>query len=143
MSLNIFKTNDTSYAVGTDQESSFVIARNRKSNYPLVKKLYLASTSTNTWHSNIRVYGTTTSSLNVIDGSEGYGLKLYYGSLEPSTRLWDQISYGNTAMINNVGTSGTADNNMYPLWVCMYVPSNSELGLYPFDLVITSVEHPV
>lgn len=143
MSINVYKIEDTSYVVGTDQESSFVIAKNRKSNFSLVKKLYISSTSTDTWHSNITIFGSSTGAVNVVDGSQDFGLKLYYGSLEPSDKLWNNISYGNTARINNLGTSGSPDNSFYPLWLYIYSPSSVDLGIYPFDLIINSVEHPV
>ncbi len=143
MSLAIYKTEGTDYPVGTDQASSFVIGKNRRGNFTLTHKLYIASTSANTWHSNILIQTTTTSAINILDGSQGYGIKVYSGVLEPSNRTWDNIAYGNNVRINNIGTSGTADNTYRPLWVYTDVPSNTELGIYPFDILITSIEHPI
>ena len=143
MSIKIFKNQSTNTLVGQSNNDGLIIPKNRRGNFAVVTQAYIASTSTNTWHSNVQIYATNTSGLNVVDGSQGYGVKIYTGSLHPTERLWDDLPYGNKLRINNIGTSGDSDNTYRSLWIYTDIPSNSELGIYPFEIVIKSVEHPV
>lgn len=143
MSIKLLKDESISNIVGTSSADSLIIPKNRKSNFATVKLAYISNTSTNTWHSNISIYATSTSAIDVTNGSNGYGVKLYSGSLEPSNEFWDNLNYNNKVRINNIGTDGTADNNYYPLYIYTDVPSNSEIGIHRFQIVINSMEHSI
>lgn len=143
MSLKLYQAQSTNYLIGTSQSDSLIQGHNRRGNFPTIQEVYIQSTSTSEWYSNIEIYTTSTSGDDYYSGAAGFGVKLYYGVLQPSYKVWDQIPFGNREYISNIGTNGDPDLSYKSLWIYSHTPTNAEEGLYNFNIVIKSAQHPV
>lgn len=141
--LQIYKDDSTDYPVGNTDEEALIVGKNKKGLFRTIKKVYLGHDDNTKWYSDIRIYCTSQGSMDLINGQDGYSVKLYSGTLTPSDYLWERIHPGNQVVISQIGESGNPDLNFKPLYITFESPSDAYTGIYDFEIVIEALERAV
>jgi hypothetical protein len=85
------------------------------------KKLYVKNNDDTYDYSSIQVYVEQTSgSVDFVNGTKGFYIKLYAGDTQPTLEQWQTISPGNTISLSNISDTATA----LPFWMKIYCPTN-------------------
>ena len=61
--------------------------------------------------------------IDIVNGDDGYGIKLKVGSAQPTEQEWDSILLGNTISINGGNVGSTAI--FHPFWVRIEIPAGA------------------
>ncbi len=128
-----------SYLDNTDARA-LVSGHNRRLLSPDIRQLFLRNDDAGKWHSDIVIRPVSVGP-DVTSGANGFGVKLYWGSLEPTERIWSSISWGNEIRIPSIGKVGEADQAYKPLWIRVAVAPVVDIGLYEATLEMDYVEH--
>lgn len=143
MTLNIFRSESLSDTMGVDSTNSFYIGHNKRSTLEQIAEFFLANTDTSKWFSNVKVYFTSTSGEDFYTGTNGFSAKMYYGSLEPNSKVWSKIDDGNELYIGRIGGPSSADTSFKKIWIKTKCSNFAEVGIYDIDLAISFVEHSI
>lgn len=92
--------------------------------------LYLKNDNSAKWYSNIVIvpYDLINSGIydDVVYDETGWGVKLSYGGTEPTTYEWDEINWGESISMDNVGSDSLGDTaTYYPFWYLVTCPPNT------------------
>lgn len=92
-------------------------------------KLYVRADDIKVYYSSITAYPENLGSTNYLDGtSTGWGMKLRAGYLQPTESEWEDIAYGNTITLDNIGNSTSGNTSVYlPFWVRVECPAHSPI----------------
>ena len=142
MSLSLYIDSSENTPVGTSLSDSYIIGHNRRTNHPVVKKVFVRNDSTSHWYSGVSIQCTST---NIsVEGNDGFGIKFYNGELEPTERQWNQLDYNYPAKFNNIGTSGSFDTSFDNFfWMRVEVASTVDVARYDGNFLISFTEHSV
>lgn len=141
--IRIYTAQDVSAYLGTSLERNLMVAHNRRVLTPVVRTLYIRNEDTSLWYSNVSIYATSTG-VDIYSGAGLFGMKFYYGSIEPTERVWSGISYNAPARIPTIGAAGAADTSFKPFYVRMDQSPNLDIGRYGDGLLrMNAVVHPV
>jgi hypothetical protein len=139
--LRIYSTNDESTYIDTSGTRNLYDGHNKRNNQSVVRTFYIRNTEVLEWLSN--VYVSATSTTIALNGNEGFGVKFYYGSLEPTERVWASLGYNVPIFINNIGTSAQADTSFKKLWMRTEISPYIDVGMYDAQLKTTYIRHAV
>jgi len=103
-------------------------------------QLYLKNDESDEWYSNVRIqpvdlvdaypYG------DVVYSETGWGVKLSAGADEPTIAEWEDIAWGNTITMPDVGSTSAGDISTYfPFWYLISCPPNIE-AITKTDIVL-------
>lgn len=92
-------------------------------------QLYIRNDDDTKWYSNIIItpvdlvdaepYG------DVVHSETGWGVKLSKGATEPTSGQWDDIAWGNSVTMDDVGSDSAGDiNTYYSFWYLISCPPN-------------------
>jgi hypothetical protein len=109
---------------------------------PDIRKLYVRNDDVTKWASNINLQATSTG-LDVVSGTNGFGFKFFLGDIEPTDRVWQNIGYNAPVSITNIGTTLSADTSFYPFWMRVEVSPIADVSLYEAKLIVSYIEHAV
>lgn len=143
MSLELYyKENDQFVAItkDTDLTNPLIVIHNGKTGDTITTQLYIRNTDNTKWYSNIIIrpvdlvdadpYG------DIIYTETGWGVKLSQGSEEPTTGEWEDISWGDSITIPNIGSDATSDITTYsPFWYLESCPPNTDAQIKT-DIVV-------
>ena len=103
-------------------------------------QLYLKNDNSAMWYSNV-----TIQPVDLVDAypygdvayeETGWGVKLNEGSEEPTTAEWDDLAWGDTISMPNVGSAVAANINTYfPFWYYITCPPNLD-AITKMDIVL-------
>lgn len=106
----------------------------------ITKQIYLRNNDPLKWYSNI-----TLKPVDLIDASPygdvgfnetGWGVKLSYGSVEPTNGEWEDIDWGNQITAQDIGSDSIGDTTTYfPIWHLETCPPNTNAQIKE-DIVI-------
>ena len=128
-----YKENDVFIAMSEDDDVSVPLTtiHDGKLGDTKTVTVYLRNDDATKWFSNIKI-----SPLDLIDAEPygdiiysetGWGVKLYPGSVEPTSGEWDDIDWGDQITMANVGASGAGDTaTYYPFWYLITCPPNTD-----------------
>lgn len=134
MALKLYFRNENGIHVevsnGSDFTSPIVTTHDGKLGGSQSVCLYLNNDDANLWYSNIEVlpvdlvgaspYG------DVSYEETGWGIKLSFGSSEPTAAEWNNITWGRKISLSNIGSAGTPDTSTYyPFWYLVSCPPNT------------------
>jgi len=134
MSLQLYyKENDQFIAITKDSDltNPLIMVHNGKTGDTVTIQLYVRNTDVAKWYSNIIVtpvdlvdadpYG------DVIYSETGWGVKLSQGAEEPTSGEWEDIAWGNSINMADIGSDAAADTTTYlPLWYLETCPPNTD-----------------
>jgi hypothetical protein len=94
-------------------------------------QVYLRNDDTAKWYSNIIIKPVDLVDANpygdVIFTETGWGVKLSAGSDEPTSGEWDDLDWGDSINMSNVGADGGANTtSYYPFWFLITCPPNTD-----------------
>lgn len=101
-------------------------------------QLYIRNDESTKWYSNIQIIPIDTVDAypygDVAYTETGWGVKLSAGAQEPSLAEWEDIAWGNTINMSNIGSASLADTTTYfPFWYMITCPPN-ELAKTKVDI---------
>jgi hypothetical protein len=92
------------------------------------KRYYVRNDAANRSYESITFQPVYDSGDNIISGTNGFGWKLIVGDTQPLEEQWDLVSFGNSIVIPNIGTSIVADLSTYePFWLRIVVPRGASV----------------
>lgn len=114
-----------------DLTSPLITVHNGKTGEEQVVALYIRNSHVAKWFSNVIIkpvdhedadpYG------DVIFTETGWGVKLHAGSESPTLGEWEDIDWGDSIDMSNIGSDESADTATYfPFWYLITCPSNTD-----------------
>ena len=124
----------------TDLNNPVITVHDGKVGGAVSLQLFLRNDDSDLWFSNVVVrpvdlvdaypYG------DVVYTETGWGVKLSAGSAEPTNSEWEDIEWGNSISMPNIGTASTADTTTYsPFWYMISCPPNID-AITKTDIVL-------
>jgi hypothetical protein len=134
MGLDLYyKENDEFILVtkGDDKTNPIVTTHDGKTGDTITTCLYIRNDDSLKWFSNIRIRPVDLEDANpygdVVYSETGWGVKLNAGANEPSQGEWEDINWGNTISMANIGSDLGADiAKYYPFWYLITCPPNTD-----------------
>jgi len=127
-----YKENDEFIAIteSGDIESPLLTIHDGKTGDTLTVAVYLRNDDAAKWFSNIRINPVDLVDANpygdIVYSETGWGIKLSQGAEEPSVGEWDDIDWGDTISMADVGSDSTEDvATYYPFWYLITCPPNT------------------
>jgi hypothetical protein len=144
MGLDLYYREDDQFVKITsdsDLTNPLEIIHNGRTGDTVTTQLYLRNDDATKWFSNVLITPTDLVGADpygdVIFTETGWGVKLSAGASEPTANEWEDIDWGNTITMSNVGTNSVPDTTTYsPLWHLETCPPNIEAQVKT-DLVVT------
>lgn len=140
--IRIYTSQDVGQFLDQTTARTLVSSHNRRAFVPDIQKLYYRNDDPLKWMSNIKIQATS-SSIDIVSGTNGFGVKFFQGDQEPSDRVWDKLNYNQPIQVNNLGTSAAPDTSFYPFWVRVEVSPITDVKLYQASFLSSYVEHAV
>jgi hypothetical protein len=140
--LRIYTAPDVDAYLDNNDVRALVLGHNRKNVVPNVRRLYLRNTDPTLWLSNVYI-SATSSQGDFYSGANGFGVKFYYGQLEPTERVWSHIPYNQPIYISTIGQFAQEDTSFKMFWLRSDVVYNAGVGVQDGELIASYVEHPV
>jgi hypothetical protein len=130
----------TEITTSGDLTEPIVTAHDGQTGGVVTLQLYLRNDESTLWYSNVTIrpvdlveaypYG------DVAYTETGWGVKLSQGSDEPTTAEWEDIEWGNTIDMPDVGSSSLANTTTYsPFWYLISCPPNLD-AITKTDIVL-------
>lgn len=92
------------------------------------RRYYVRNDASDRYYTGITVKPVYSSGDAIIDGTDGFGWKLYAGDSQPLEDQWDLLSYANTISVPDIGTAVVADTATYePFWLRIVVPKGASV----------------
>ena len=140
--IKIYSAPNVGAVLDLTDQNSIVSGHNRRAFIPDIRKLYVRNDDVTKWVSDITVQATSTG-IDLINGTNGFGFKFFWGDIEPTNRVWQNIGYNNPINVSNIGTTLQADTSFHPFWMNVSVSPIVDVGLYEAKLVANYIEHAV
>lgn len=94
-------------------------------------RYYVRNDESNKSYSGISLQPVLLEGTNIINGTDGFGWKLYAGDTQPLEEQWSLTSYANSITIPDIGSAILADVNTYePFWLRISVPTGASIRSY-------------
>ena len=62
-----------------------------------------------------------------IFSDSGWSVKLYFGSEQPTEKIWGDVLVNSTIQLGSIGSSVVANTeSFYPIWIRVFCPGHSE-----------------
>jgi hypothetical protein len=93
-------------------------------------QLYMRNDNESFWYSNIEIFPFDKDIGEIGKGDicfedTGWGMKLSLGSIEPTAAMWEDIDWGESIIISQIGDTGEPDIAQYhPFWCMITCPPN-------------------
>lgn len=84
---------------------------------------YVRNDDTTQDYESVALSVTPNIAIDIVNGNDGYYIKLKEGSAQPTEQEWDNIDMGNSISINQGNVVGTA--TYYPFWIRIVVPAGA------------------
>ena len=102
--------------------------------------LYLRNDDEDKYYTNISILPVdlelTSSLSDVLYEETGWGIKLSTGGVEPSSSEWENVNWGESITIEDIGSSSAGDTTTYyPFWYMISSPPNTDAQIKK-DLVL-------
>ena len=134
MGLDLYYKEDDEFVLITkdnDKTNPLVTIHDGKIGDTLTVCVYLRNDDATKWFSNIRIQPADLEDANpygdVIYSETGWGVKLNAGANEPSQGQWEDLPWGNTIKMGDVGSDVLGDiATYYPFWYLITCPPNTD-----------------
>ena len=133
MGLDIYiKENEQFFAISTDSLLNPVTTvHDGKTGDTVTLQLYIRNDDALKWFSSIRVFPLDTEDANpygdVNHSETGWGIKLSPGADEPTFGEWEDLHWGDTIAMSNIGADSSPDTTTYfPFWYYITCPPNTD-----------------
>lgn len=94
-------------------------------------RYYVRNDESDKSYSSISLQPVLLEGTNIINGTDGFGWKLYAGDTQPLEEQWSLVSYANSIVIPDIGSAILADVNTYePFWLRISVPAGASIQSY-------------
>jgi len=124
----------------TDLTGPIATVHDGREGGPVTTQLYIRNDEATRWYSSVTIqpvdlveaypYG------DVAYNETGWGVKLSADTEEPTLAEWDDIEWGNTISMPNVGSASSPDTNTYfPFWYYITCPPNID-AITKTDIVL-------
>jgi hypothetical protein len=140
--IKIYREPNISSVADLTDANALVSGHNRRRFLPEIRKLYLRNDNVLTWASNLVLQATSTG-LDIVNGTNGFGFKFSYGDLEPTDRVWQNTGYNAPILLNNIGTAMAPDTSFKPFWMRIEVSPYVDVSIYEARLLVSYVEHSI
>lgn len=121
-------------SVDSDLDTPITTVHNGKAGDIKTTQLYVRNSNVSKWHSNILIqpldligadpYG------DVAYTETGWGVKLSAGSAEPTHGEWEDLGWGQSIGIDDIGSDLGADTTTYlPFWYLITCPPNEDVAI--------------
>ena len=133
MGLNLYyKNSDDEFVLvtnSTDLTSPITTVHDGKLGDTVTMQMYVRNDDITKWFSNISILP-----VDKIDADPygdvgyvetGWGVKLNQGAAEPTSGQWDDIDWGSSIIMDDIGSDGSYNTTTYyPLWYLISCPPN-------------------
>jgi len=125
---------------GVDLDNPLVNIHNGRTGDTITKQIYLRNDDPLKWYSNITLKPKDLEDVNpygdVVYTETGWGVKLSFGSAEPTVGEWDDMDWGDSISADNIGSDLSEDTTTYfPIWYLETCPPNTDAKIKE-DVVI-------
>lgn len=142
MAIQLYQNADNNSVIGTDSTDALYVGHNKRSTLEKVTPFFLKNEDTSKWYSNVEISFTSTGE-EYYSGTNGFSAKMYYGELEPNSKVWERITAGDKLSIGRLGSPSGADTSFKKVWIKTSNSNYAEVGLYDIDLSISYAEHTI
>lgn len=135
MALKIYYKNTSGSYVAASQDDVFTnpiwTVHDGKNGDVKTQTLYLRNDESALWYSNIVITPADLDDPGGYDDTSyedtGWGVKLSQGGTEPTDSEWDDIDWGNSITMSNVGSNAAGNIvTYYPFWYLITCPPNTD-----------------
>jgi len=137
-----YKEDDQFVEISSDLnlDTPLTTIHNGKTGDVVTTQIYIRNDDATKWFSNIILQPVDLVDANpygdVAYSETGWGVKLSYGSAEPTVGEWEDLAWGNEIDAPNIGSALSADTTTYyPIWQLESCPPNTNAQIKE-DLVI-------
>lgn len=123
MGLAIYETNDenTAFSLNGANTAPIRFSADGRTGRVIEKLYYVRNDNNLKSYTSISLSFSPNIANDVVNGEDGFSMKLKAGSTQPSSQEWDLLDHGNTITISNI-----VDTQTYsPFWIRMVIPAGA------------------